>query len=641
MTNAFQLTGDMRIGLPSAPLAAQLAARDVATDFARVFASPAVLCVTADAPIVARIDAASDATPEGWTIDVTPERLTVRAADTLGLIYGLYAISERFLGVHPMSFWNDRTPEPRDRIDVPVQTLRSKPAAFRYRGWFVNDEDLLTGWRDGGLPRDLDYPYYQTVVHEDVIDRVVEALLRCGGNLVIPASFINILEPSERVLVERAVRRGLYVTQHHIEPLGVSYFSYEKYRRDRGEDQTFSYATQPQRVQEVWRVYAREWARVAGEQVVWQLGLRGRGDRPVWWHDKSIGEGNAGAFISKALAEQMAIIREVDSRPMPPATMTLWDEGSQLMAERKLILPPGTIAVFSDRGASQTMQDDFYDVPREPDRNYGVYYHLAYWDSGPHLAQGVPPEKLQQVFAEILDKGDTAYAIVNVANVRENALGCTGIGQLLLQGREWTADRFYAEQLPETLVPFQRSYFDAIVRLRLGKHEGIVQTQDRHHRTLADGESRKLIRHLIDMHRQGSTALIEHLYPEGCESLSDVANALQRAADAMGRVAHDAQQAVDKLPQRQREGFTFSLCVQARLMHGLYLAAASLVRARNEPAQADNEIGRAIDAIEATPRDLAPAATGQWMHWYRGETKMNLLQLAGAVRSLQPKETDR
>ena len=39
----------------------------------------------------------------------------------------------------------------------------------------------------------------------------------------------------------------------------------------------------PQLLEEVWEYYAEKWAEF--ENVVWQTGLRGKGDRPVWQND--------------------------------------------------------------------------------------------------------------------------------------------------------------------------------------------------------------------------------------------------------------------------------------------------------------------------------------------------------------------
>ena len=58
---------------------------------------------------------------------------------------------------------------------------------------------------------------------------VVETLLRLKFNLVIPASFLDIENPPEKKLFDAVARRGIYISQHHVEPLGLSHFAFEDF----------------------------------------------------------------------------------------------------------------------------------------------------------------------------------------------------------------------------------------------------------------------------------------------------------------------------------------------------------------------------------------------------------------------------
>ena len=197
--------------------------------------------------------------PEGYRIDVAPDKVRICGADELGIIYGIYRFSNQFLGVDPYWYFKDLLPEQRHEIAVPCGVVQSKKPTFHYRGWFVNDEDLFTEWKEGGGKRFIDYPFYHQVTHIDVIDRVFEALLRAGGNLVIPASFVDVMNEPEANLIRRATQRGLYVTQHHIEPLGVSHYGFENYWKAKGKQYEFAYGSQPDQVREVWRAFAERW----------------------------------------------------------------------------------------------------------------------------------------------------------------------------------------------------------------------------------------------------------------------------------------------------------------------------------------------------------------------------------------------
>lgn len=134
--------------------------------------------------------------------------LHIIGRDELGIIYGLLHYSRFALGVEPFWFWAELLPPKRDTIVLPSLNVDSIPSKVRYRGWFVNDEVCLIGWKD-------DYP-----PTEQVWQPVFEALLRCGGNMVIPGTDL----PRTGIHHKLAADMGLWITHHHAEPLGAEMF---------------------------------------------------------------------------------------------------------------------------------------------------------------------------------------------------------------------------------------------------------------------------------------------------------------------------------------------------------------------------------------------------------------------------------
>ncbi|MFO8015119.1 MAG: hypothetical protein R6X20_17680 [Phycisphaerae bacterium] len=126
----------------------RLAAEDVARDLGWVLGEAGTFVeARGEAQIRVRVDPAVGSA-EAYRITVTPAAVTIVGADALGAIYGLYAFSRDRLGVDPYWFWKDLRPPRREAVHVPQGTTVSAPATVRYRGWFVNDEDLLTAWHD-------------------------------------------------------------------------------------------------------------------------------------------------------------------------------------------------------------------------------------------------------------------------------------------------------------------------------------------------------------------------------------------------------------------------------------------------------------------------------------------------------------
>ncbi|MEI7733289.1 MAG: glycosyl hydrolase 115 family protein [Verrucomicrobiota bacterium] len=386
---------------------------------------------------------------EAYRVETVDSRLIIAGSDERGTMFGLYAFIEKYIGVDPLYYWSSRPPQPQATLAWDEVKLSSGEPSFRFRGWFINDEDLLTEWKESGGKRQIDYPYYGQVVHREVMRAVAEALVRSRFNLIIPASFVDIMNPPEAALVEECARRGVFVSQHHVEPLGVSAFSYFNYWKQRGRDLKYSYFSHPAEVREVWRAYAEKWA--AYPNVIWQLGLRGIADRPMWMADPNTPQSDAdrGRLISEAMAAQVKILDEVCPRQPRHLSTTLWAEGSALNQKQLLTIPEGTIIVFADNSPGWKWQPDFYSTPRNPKNTYGVYYHHGLIGSGPHLTQVASPHKTFECLKTAVEKGAGTYAIFNVANIREFVLGIDATANMTWRMNSFVPDEWLAEWVRE------------------------------------------------------------------------------------------------------------------------------------------------------------------------------------------------
>ena len=355
--------------------------------------------------------------PESYTVEVA-DRVTITGGDALGAVYGIYAFENRCLNILPVHRLAEVFPPTVSRCELSACRFASGKRPVRWRGWFLNDEDLLSELVYSGGKRHIDYPFYGDVMDTAVLDMILETALRLEMNLIIPASFVDILNPDERKLVDAVCRRGLYVSQHHVEPVGVSYFAADAYIKKQGKEEAVSFIANRSRMEEVWKAYICAWA-AYGKQVVWQLGLRGKGDQAVWMADPNapMTDEARGALITDAIATQHRMIRECLGTDFA-ATATLWNEGSVLYGKGYLRLPEGTIAIFADFGISQMFGEDFYSMPRLPGKAYGVYYHSAFWACGPHLCEGCRPEKMVWSLRDAYGLDSLHYAVLNVSNVR-------------------------------------------------------------------------------------------------------------------------------------------------------------------------------------------------------------------------------
>ena len=143
---------------------------------------------------------------EQYIIEIESQRIEIKATDELGFIYGLLYLSEHFLGIKPFWFWMNQEIDVKDSIEIEEGIIRSVKPVVRFRGWFFNDEVLMLKWK----------------YNENGIDgwkMCFEALLRCGGNMVIPGT-----DKMSRRNRRLAADMGLWITHHHAEPLGAEMF---------------------------------------------------------------------------------------------------------------------------------------------------------------------------------------------------------------------------------------------------------------------------------------------------------------------------------------------------------------------------------------------------------------------------------
>ncbi len=132
---------------------------------------------------------------EAYEVCVDDKNVVITGTDMLGTIYGVYAFATKCLGISPTYRVTDVFPDQTEELELPPQTICAPERAVRFRGWFINDEDLLSEFKISGGKRVIDYPFYQDVMDTEVLDMILETALRLEMNLIIPASFLNIGNP--------------------------------------------------------------------------------------------------------------------------------------------------------------------------------------------------------------------------------------------------------------------------------------------------------------------------------------------------------------------------------------------------------------------------------------------------------------
>ena len=623
----------------NAPEPVRLAVQDLQRDLRRVSGQPGGFgLVSAGRGI--RIQTIADGREEAYRIEITEEGVDITGSDVLGTVFGIYAFSTHFLKVLPVHRLVDRFPESREEMTLEPAILHSMPRTVKFRGWFLNDEDLLCDFKLSGGHRHIDYPFYQNVMDVSVLDMILETALRMEVNLIIPASFLNIDNPEEETLVAAVVRRGLYVSQHHVETVGVSGFCAEWYLQKRGlADESYSFVSNRSRTEEIWRYYVTKWA-AYGDRVIWQLGLRGAQDCTFWADDPTAPETmeGRGGVISDAIATQHRIIAETLGHENFHSTATLWMEGAELYGRGYITMPEGTIVIFSDIGASQMFGDDFYRIRRDPKQNYGIYYHIGYWGNGSHLAEGIDLRKMAAMYRLARDNRSLTYSIVNVSNVRPVHFSVWYNAQIMLDPAGFDEAQLIDGQLSAlyggdagVIRPLLEEYYNAIgdygaanLKRYCDKHDFFWHPPEEAPYpvySVADGHLHVLGERYL---QYGDTS-----YPvDHGETLRMLQSSLAKWEALLAKLEETGIAPENRLYFDQFLKFpTFYMGSMTRWL----LAVIDMVTAKKNSAMED-ACRRAEAALEAVLEQRKILEQGPWEFWHRGDRKIDVPRLLRKTR---------
>ena len=317
--------------------------------------------------------------------------LVATGADLRGSIYAAYALAEEILGVDPWYYWVDKEPARRERIELPAGfDRRFGPPTFKYRGWFMNDEDLLCGFAPD--------PLRENNFSLEMYDRIYETLIRLRGNMVVPATHAF---PDERCH-ELASRRGLALNMHHCCVVGLNTKRWPK-------EVPFSYDRHPEIMEGYWKTTIEAFR---GCETVWSVGYRGKFDQPFWADDPQLQTTEArGAAITRAIARQVELIREVD--PDPVMIANLWEDGAEMMHAGHLQLPEGVILVWADDGTG--IVNDHGQVKA----GQGLYYHASVVSSHANqITEAINPWRVYGEMGRFVRAGATDFFLLNVNDIR-------------------------------------------------------------------------------------------------------------------------------------------------------------------------------------------------------------------------------
>ncbi len=621
------------------------AAADLASDFARVFGTaPRIVTRPEDSgPVTVMIGTQAEipnamrppglTAPESFSMSVTPGRwsgggparvLLLAGADMRGTIYAIYQFSQTYLGVDPMYYWTDRAPARRSSITIPAALSRRFPAPLiTYRGLFINDEDLLTGWAPGDVTD-------KSGISLAVWDRIFETILRLKGNMVVPGTWIFPTDPQ----VKAAGERGLILTQHHAIPLGVNVARWPG-------GVPYDYTTHPEILERAWRNAVKAYD--PNQEILWAVGLRGLSDTSYASQDPSVvGNDRAlGHLISKAIVDQMQIVRA--GHPDATFVTDFWSEGARLIQQGDLSIPPDVVPVWADTGYG-LMQDK-----GQVAAGQGAYYHVAMLNGRANqLSEMVPVSRIYSELGRYIKAGATRYLLVNTSDIRPVAMTAKAVMDVAWGGvpsagpaasadyyKTWSAAEF-GDKAADRVARVYQEYFDAPAHLPNSPYE--------YGDTLYHTEARQMLLASMvsppyySLPSQSPTWTIPRVIGVGTGagpgrgmgpgSVNQLAaREIRQCGDAQPRwdaVWKDAQ-AAEPLVSASRRSFYQAevltmIAINRNSNHMLYLVSNAVQdAAKGQTARARQEANEALAALDEIHRMETAAEYGKWQHWYRGD----------------------
>jgi hypothetical protein len=567
----------------------------------------------------------------------------LNGADMRGTIFAIYQFSQMYLGVDPMYLWTDKQPEKHSSITLPADFGRLFPKpVFRYRGFFPNDEDLLTGWIHPPKGE-------QTGIALSVWDNIYETTLRLKGNMVVPGTWIF----ADDAQIHAATERGLIVNQHHAIPLGVNVARWPR-------DVPYNFSTNPEILRRAWTNAVANYK--PDEEILWSVGLRGLSDSSYASLDPSVRNNDPllGQRVSQAITEQIAIVRA--KYPKAQFVTDLWQEGARLMQNGYLKIPPEVMLVWADTGYGD-MQDG-----GKVAAGQGAYFHVAMMNGQANqLSEMVPVSVIDSELGRYIKAGATSYLLINTSDLRPVAMTTRALMDVAWGGvpadasdqdgafyRHWASEEFGAKSADE-LAGVYKDYFAApsergsfgfggagppgltsagnappppppVPLSNVKREEG-----DQHYHS----EIRRLILDILSEHQveavpsQSPKWTLPRLMPspDAFQTSAALARDIKECEEAQPRwdavwkraVAAESLVDADRRDYYQAELLTMITINQESNRALLLVAKAVQDSNAGDADKAGSEAAEALQSLDKIQQSMSAAEYGKWKNWYRGD----------------------
>ncbi len=363
--------------------------------------------------------------------------LVVVGGDVMGAVYGTYNISEK-IGVSPLYWWCDITPERHDEVIVKECTEEPHQPSVRYRGIFVNDEEATIIWSQRTSK------IKSQGITPETYKRIFELMTRLQINAIWPSmmeegAFFFEAKDENGIAInpKNATDYGVWVGTSHCENMArnnnAEWYEWANENKQLFSDDLheFDYTVNPEAIEQYWRerlIEAKDF------NIIYTMGIRAVHDSAFKSRlMENTNLENRVKMLQKVLYRQRAIIKEVfGSENAVPQIFVPYEETAELYnGESKngnekckgLDVPEDIILVSTDDNFSFLRQLPT-DAELARSGGCGIYYHIAYQGNpAPYdWLTTIPYKQMQQELRKLYNAGAMEFWIVNVGDIKPSEM---------------------------------------------------------------------------------------------------------------------------------------------------------------------------------------------------------------------------
>ncbi|MDX3899271.1 MAG: glycosyl hydrolase 115 family protein [Sphingobium sp.] len=393
--------------------------------------------------------------PAPW--DAKAKAILIFGSDERGAVWGVVDLA-REMGVSAWEWWADVKTRQVSRIAVAGGLRHSKEPSVKYRGFFLNADNLK-------LWAARSYDQAAGGISPKTYERIFELMWRLKANMLWPAMnggdppFNSHLDNYERAR-DYAILRGT----SHVEML-LRNNTMEWDPKTMGP---YNWVTNKDRLSKYWRGAVEKWG---GYDNLYTIGMRGADDFPM--EGAETPEGMAD-ILQNVITEQRKILSETLKKPANqiPQVFTPYKEVAAAYNTGRIKLPKDVTIIWPDDNYGYLMQLSDKQERQNPG-GAGVYYHTTFWGAPGNymLLASTDPALMWEEMDRSYHFGARNVWMLNVGNIKPNeyltdfflamafdkeAFAQAGSARAYLD--QWASDNFGADRAREIADILWRYY---------------------------------------------------------------------------------------------------------------------------------------------------------------------------------------